>query len=1076
MSVGARAVLGRDPQIAPKTQALIDALLVANAPPTSIDVTNIVFGPNAQTPIITFSKIVVSISTSQISQIASKTFDSVQESLLSTPGLVRVTGADVELAGSTRLNVGVQANVDNRTPVAVSVGAVGVDVLVDEGRVAGVGVQPIALGRGNVPVNLGVEASLATGANGMAAKVATIVSEILANKPPSPALAITNFRLTPRSASANPAATIDQFVSLKIPIPASLISKINPLASLSTSSPSSSASPIDISALLPSSPSALMKQLNPAVRSAVVETLPGAKVSLGAALGYTNPLPISAKVPFVKVQLNVDGVGIVVLDISGLTLVRNAGDMSPTIVTTFYNEPTDAVPNAVAKLVDDFLNQNALSQAFSVQSIYFGMSATDVNDLLSGVNADVSAIVRGVRPSEITEIAMSTVPVPLPLTWDYIQQQFAPSVGTVSAATAPGKTLSVQADAGFLFPFPITLRVGYIASRIGLNNAPLVEFAVPGVSVVPTTNGASRNTLNINTNLKFIETDATPPQVARLASAVLAGADKLDTTVDLANVYVGVSESDRIIAFSRVQVPVALDSVVRLGWGPIDLAGMAGKFVSDAINGNGNNGNGSSSFALQNANFAVAPGKRLNAGVSATVGQLPLPFNVVLSVGYAQIGNVMLDEVPAVAANVRGGISYNTAKVLAVPDVVVGIQDTQQLAEKIRSIFDGYLQTGSVPGSTSVTGLEFGHGAGDTITAFSQVSVSMALNPVASPLASYASQFVNDVLNSIPRNLLSGVLGRNETTGGITIPLARGLSVSLNHADIKFQPQSTIDAGIAAGLVFPFRISASVPFMGVEVALDETPAMRTEVSGLNIAGAGTNALSLGSRVVVRDSDPLADKIATIANAFFESKPFPGTLRFSGAVLGTSPSDTINALSLVNVPLNLNRLLEPVTSGLNRTVDPLALLTQFGFNLNNVAIKTAPERSILAQIGASFNLPFPISLQMGYAATSAGLDTIDVVDAHLGGISLVAGANTLTSLTTRLAFPSSPQIQDRVASFVSEFLSKGLGNTGGFFAASNLRFGYSATDYIRCLSKARLGIPTSAVLNNKTVSTLLGQIG
>ncbi|KAJ3193524.1 hypothetical protein HDU67_005081 [Dinochytrium kinnereticum] len=337
--------------------------------------------------------------------------------------------------------------------------------------------------------------------------------------------------------------------------------------------------------------------------------------------------------------------------------------------------------------------------------------------------------------------------------------------------------------------------------------------------------------------------------------------------------------------------------------------------------------------------------------------------------------------------------------------------------------------------------------------------------------AKLLDSFVNTLLDNIP----GGQLGDIAKGGPITINLGQGIAITLTTVDAVFAPEDNINLKLEAGLKFPFAIDASIPFLSVDIGLDNIQAASTRIDGLNVVGGGTSDLKLGSGVKVHDSDALADRVAAIAAAFFGGKELPGNLVFSGATLGPSGQDAITAFSGVALPLSLNRIAAPFLSGVDRNIDVIAIMERFGLKLGNVNVRTSAGRSMDAGVSASINNIFPLSASVPYLALNVGLDDVDVATTSVADTKITPAAQNL-DLKAKLTFPSSKQIQDKVASFASTLLKNGYGSTSESIAASGIVFGVSGQDSITALSKARILIPSKTLITQKNVEVLLRQVG
>jgi hypothetical protein len=537
---------------------------------------------------------------------------------------------------------------------------------------------------------------------------------------------------------------------------------------------------------------------------------------------------------------------------------------------------------------------------------------------------------------------------------------------------------------------------------------------------------------------------------------------------------------------NKVQAGLDLDLVAdtflprQQGQG-FDLGSIAGKFVSDLLNSASSTG----TVQFNRAGVVAKSGKQLDASLNARLA-LPLPFPVTVNIAYMSIDTVRVDSDALLGVDVRG-LVYDNANNTQL-SATATVQDTVAIQNKLRDVVAGYVQSGKFPSNAGVVGIKLGASSQDTIQAFSKVAVSLPIDPVGQPVAKFAIDTFKNALNGIPGGQLGGILngGNNNNnnnnnnngsiSGPITIQLGQNISVSLTRAEVGFASGAKVNAKLTAALNFPFALDANVPFVAVELGLDDVKALSTEVTGVNVVGGGSSSLVLDSGTQIHDSDSLATSVANMADAFFaNAATIPGNLRISGAKLGVSNSDAISAFSGVAIPIPANMLLQPFISGVNRTIDPVALLNRFGFSLSDIGVQTVPGRSIQATVGAGFNDFFPLAVQLPYVALSAGLDNVGVVNVGVRDIQLQPGANAM-KLNANAQFPSSDAIKDKVAAFTDSLSKGGFGSTNEDFAVSGLVFGVSSSDSIKALSKMRIKLPSRTLLTESNFNLILTLVG
>ncbi|KAJ3411177.1 hypothetical protein HDV05_002643 [Chytridiales sp. JEL 0842] len=815
----------------------------------------------------------------------------------------------------------------------------------------------------------------------------------------------------------------------------------------------------------PTDVTTLFATLQPNLRGAIgIQTLPNQRLGLNASLGVRVPLNVEADIGFLSADasLNTHPLGRVELEnglkVSGGPWIQVGVE---TAVQMLDNEQTqEVVGGVVQRLVD---GQN-LGVSVGVGRVQVGAAKGDVLSILDQCvfPLDLDRALRVVLMGNATTTPESVLDV------QAVLKNLNPSVGPTDLVTRAGATLGVNTSVEFqlALPFQVSFKAGYFAAQAGLSGSPLAQFALGGLDLDGVSGNRSR--VAVETDVKFVDDEGARRTLGEVVKRFLDGT-KLEGTADIGKIEIGVSPTDTLTVLRKVNAGLNLDLIADSFLprnGSFDLGAIAGKFISDALTP------GASTVVLRKAGVTAKPGKQLDASLQAQLA-LPLPFPVTLNVGYLSIDSVNVDDVSLLSAAANGFVydASNNTQVTA----TATIRDSASIQSKLAGVIQGYVSNGVFPSTAGVAGIRMGLSAQDTINAFSQVAVSLPINPVAQPIAKVAIETFQNILNGIPGGQLEGIVNGN-STGPITLQLGQNITVTLNKADIAFASGARVNAALEAGLHFPFAVDANVPFVAIQLGLDDVQALAAQVNGINIVGGGVSSLALTSGIQVQDSDPLADAVARMADAFFSNAPtIPGNLRLSGAQLGASSSDAITAFSGVAIPIPANMLLQPFLTGLNRTIDPVALLKRFGVTLKDIGASTAAGRSIDANVGVGFNDFFPFSIQLPYVSLAGGLDDVDILGVGVRDLQLQPGANDLR-LNAAVNFPSSVTIQDKVAAFAAALSTGGFGNTVEDFSVSGITLGVSASDSIKALSKMRVKLPSKSLLTEANFNALLAVFG
>jgi hypothetical protein len=317
-NIDARAVLSRNAQLASKIQRLANALLLDEALPSFAGVTGLSFGASGTNKIVTFSKIAVDVNTTDIKDmLAGSGSDSSSLSSFIKPGMVKLAGADFALDNPTDATLALSTQVANPIPnFTFSMGTLSLSTILQDQSLVSITIQPINLHSGTAPLDISIGLKIATGANGMDVNVARLVDGVLVKDTAlQMLLGVTSLKISPKGNSQ--AGLIDQLEPIKLQLHAG---KVIDLLNSQSTAPSA----LDTSGIMPGDN--ILDQLSPKVQFVLLDTPPGGLLRVGADVGYTNPLPLSAKLPYIGLIARIDGADVVEIEIMGVELVRAEGN------------------------------------------------------------------------------------------------------------------------------------------------------------------------------------------------------------------------------------------------------------------------------------------------------------------------------------------------------------------------------------------------------------------------------------------------------------------------------------------------------------------------------------------------------------------------------------------------------------------------------------------------------------------------------------------------------------------------------------------------------------------------------
>jgi hypothetical protein len=322
--INAAIVLSRDPKFAPIMQTLINALLGSSDQLTYLGVTGLGFGASQDTYFTTFERIVVDVGVDTILNILNRLApdaDMLTFTALLPKGLLKINSADLSIDSATEISLITGTTVRNPFPVTFSIGTLAFSVLLDKSRLALVNISPIDIGKGQSTLTVTVGLNIATGDNGMAERVASVVNAVLSKDfSLEMPIGITDTVLTPVRAFT-PDAVIDQLRPVQIQFPIGRLMNFG----LGLISSGSALGIIDSTALIVGDYQTVLSRINPRINFVQLIAQMGTVLNTGIDISYINPLPISLAVPYISVSVSVNGILLADTQVSGVQITRERG-------------------------------------------------------------------------------------------------------------------------------------------------------------------------------------------------------------------------------------------------------------------------------------------------------------------------------------------------------------------------------------------------------------------------------------------------------------------------------------------------------------------------------------------------------------------------------------------------------------------------------------------------------------------------------------------------------------------------------------------------------------------------------
>ncbi|KAJ3194028.1 hypothetical protein HDU67_004882, partial [Dinochytrium kinnereticum] len=420
------------------------------------------------------------------------------------------------------------------------------------------------------------------------------------------------------------------------------------------------------------------------------------------------PFAVEANLGYVAANVGLDANPLAVFELPQGVRVSpgTGGETSLKVDTSLMLNDNEGTRDGVAGLVDRLMGGRALESRIDLSGLRVGASGGDVLTVFDKVTLPIGLdaavqILLGTSADRVFDLTK-------------ILKDFKPSIGATTAIVKPGKVLTIDTGVEFNLNLPIrvTFKAGHLAAQTGVSGHPLAGFSLPGFEIV--TAGETRTALKVQSDVLFNDDDATQTALARVVERFMGGS-KLESTVDLSRVEVGVSSSDTLSVLSKVKVALNLDMVVDAVYpraGPIDAITLLRDFKPSVTGEIG---------------ITTMPEQRL--GVTAAAA-LTLPFKLTATLGHlhTQLG---LGGHPLAEFTLPGGISVASNDVGVIPvrvDTSLRMTDDDGTRDTVATLVDRFVGNQKLSTSASILGLTIGSSPQDVITAFQKVTIPIDLD------------------------------------------------------------------------------------------------------------------------------------------------------------------------------------------------------------------------------------------------------------------------------------------------------------------------------------------------------------
>ena len=615
------------------------------------------------------------------------------------------------------------------------------------------------------------------------------------------------------------------------------------------------------------------------------------------------------------------------------------------------------------------------------------------------------------------------------------------------------RALSTGLQSDILNPTNISLSTGAISLSLGLDKAKLVNIQMSPLGLK-----RGLGPMNIALALGFESVESIPPKVESLQIsnfALVQGQSQIDMLAPV--VFT--------IPVSLLTSLMASISEMPLEKSPLDLNAMIP--TKDALL--------NLNPKIESAVLSVGSNSTLGAGLALLMNN-PLPVTlkapylmttITLGGSDSEVVNLQLSGLNLVRG--QGPATFNTE---------MRFPQSQEIPTKVAALLSNFLQ-GRIDPSPGIKGISFGLSASDRNSMLSGFHLDLGfitskLGFLGPQISTYVSDFIKSFLGDfLEKSQISLSVG---ATGGIAVQMAPGLSINVQALDVGVLPQKSIGLAIGLSLALPLNAQISIPVVGVSANVDDLPFVDMRIRGIQVKSPGPSAMALETVILIHDTESLAQKLTKLSASISQKSTIAEKLVLSGMFIGASDQDVIGTLSAVQLPLPIGSIVQVVLSVLQKAsgqIDLVPILDALRLSLKGLTAKAMPGRTIQAGVDVGFGDLLKLSVSgLGYVSANVGLDVTDFLGMVSPGINLTTGQSVL-SLGGKMKFVSSPEVQDKMAAFFANLASRGVGQTTEVISISGFTLGTSQQETISCFQGIRIGIPTSLLLNQKTMELIIG---
>ncbi|KAG9067276.1 hypothetical protein KI688_012058 [Linnemannia hyalina] len=394
------------------------------------------------------------------------------------------------------------------------------------------------------------------------------------------------------------------------------------------------------------------------------------------------------------------------------------------------------------------------------------------------------------------------------------------------------------------------------------------------------------------------------------------------------------------------------------------------------------------------------------------------------------------------------------------------VEASVQLSAFVRDFLGGQLSQ-----TVNVGNLSFGNSSDPSVTGtvlntlFSGVTVDI-------PLLDYNTIVLQQLVLGLVEPLLPFPIDLSKLGGSGT-----SLSQYIQSLAISTAPGHTLLLQPKIELPFPFLLDLNIPYLALDVDLNDNLLGQLFLTNLVGSGQGKIAVSAGIGLVFREPNPsVPATVAQLLDGISTGAPNDITVGVGNLAIGVSPSDAINTLSDLSASGPISSIITGSLSGgsslqTNITVVQNTISIKVGslfeLAIHGASINVLPSNMITAAVNLEVFLGLPVVANIGYFGIQVQLDGAQLAGLEMNTGLNYAGGRVQMDAGITLNVGTGPTISTKVATLVNAIIAKQAVTSS--IGISGIVIGDSSNDIIDALSGVSAQLPLGGLFGSGTSS-------